>query len=227
MATDAIAAVEPELEPDEPRWSKRVEYYHPPLTVEQFLALPEPDGWHGKRELVDGVVVVMAPVGIPHMLVQHAVDDRWRDAVRANGGPRTGGLVTYDVHYRLVPGRVGLRAPDVAFVGRARYAGSYRVESLPVPPDLAVEVMSKDDTWEDMTTKAHEYLAAGVARVWVLDVYAATRADGDGVPARRFAAEDDGRVEVTVLGPDDLLDARPFLDVVLRLGDLFAAADVP
>ncbi len=62
-----------------------------------------------------------------------------------------------------------VRAPDVSFFSQARLGP----EGLPkgygvIAPDLAVEVVSPNDTAQDVETRVLEMLAAGVKRVWVL-----------------------------------------------------------
>jgi Uma2 family endonuclease len=40
---------------------------------------------------------------------------------------------------------------------------------LPIPPDLAVEVVSPGDSWTEVEETVEEFLTAGVKVVWVLD----------------------------------------------------------
>lgn len=58
--------------------------------------------------------------------------------------------------------------PDVAFVSRARQAEPSDQPYSPVPPDLAVEVLSPSNTPHEMRLKVVNYLAAGSV-VWVVD----------------------------------------------------------
>lgn len=63
------------------------------------------------------------------------------------------------------------RRPDVAFVSSAAWPHGRRVPEVPVwdiVPDLAVEVVSPSITASEVQRKTHEYLAAGVSRVWVV-----------------------------------------------------------
>jgi Uma2 family endonuclease len=62
-----------------------------------------------------------------------------------------------------------VRKPDVAFV---RY-GRFPDEQVPLgyahlAPDLAAEVVSPNDTYEEVSEKIEEYLRAGVRLVWVI-----------------------------------------------------------
>ena len=42
-------------------------------------------------------------------------------------------------------------------------------ESIPIPPDLAIEVVSPSDVHARVVRKALDYLVAGTRLVWVLD----------------------------------------------------------
>ncbi len=63
-----------------------------------------------------------------------------------------------------------LRGPDVAFVSYARMPkGPIPNGPLPCAPDLVIEVRSPSDRIPQLSTKATEYLDAGVTVVIVLD----------------------------------------------------------
>lgn len=77
--------------------------------------------------------------------------------------PSSGGFQGFPDSSRRV------RKPDVAFVRYGRFPG----EQLPpghahLAPDLAVEVVSPNDTYEDVDEKIEEYLRAGVRLVWII-----------------------------------------------------------
>ena len=58
--------------------------------------------------------------------------------------------------------------PDVAFVSTARLDID-EDKTFPIPPDLAIEVISPSDIYLCVTRKALDYLNAGTHIVWVLD----------------------------------------------------------
>lgn len=61
------------------------------------------------------------------------------------------------------------RIPDLAFVSATRIPTEGEPETKwPIPPDLAVEVMSPNDLYERVYAKTLEYLAAGVKQVWLV-----------------------------------------------------------
>ena len=66
--------------------------------------------------------------------------------------------------------RVGERGliPDIAFVSLARIPDEMKKAS-PIPPDLAVEVVSPTDMFDRIVSKAFAYLAAGTQLVWVIE----------------------------------------------------------
>ncbi len=63
------------------------------------------------------------------------------------------------------------RVPDVAFVAAARIPPEGEPETAwPIAPDLAVEVISPNDSWEQVYRKLREYFAAGVREVWLISL---------------------------------------------------------
>jgi Uma2 family endonuclease len=60
--------------------------------------------------------------------------------------------------------------PDLLFVSNERLAMDWQEDApCPVPPELAIEIISPDQTFGSMVEKATDYLTAGVSRVWVVD----------------------------------------------------------
>ncbi len=59
------------------------------------------------------------------------------------------------------------RKPDVSFIAKARMAVVPRGHCK-IAPDLAVEVISPNDTFAEIDIKIDEYLKAGVKLVWVV-----------------------------------------------------------
>ena len=112
---------------------------------------------------------------------------------------------------RLLPEQV--RIPDVSFVSWDQLPGR-AIPTEPIPllaPDLAVEVISKGNTVQEMDRKVQEYFQAGVRLVWY--VY----------PASRSVRVYSGPSEVTGLSVDDVLDGGEVLcGFQLPLAELFA-----
>jgi Uma2 family endonuclease len=67
-----------------------------------------------------------------------------------------------------------VREPDISFYSHARWPRINVGRSLPpVPPDLAVEVVSPGNRAGEISTKIAEYQAIGILLIWV--VYPASR----------------------------------------------------
>ncbi len=63
------------------------------------------------------------------------------------------------------------RMPDVSFLSAARIPeGGETDQKWDVAPDLAVEVISSNETWEKVNDKILEYFDAGVRQVWLISL---------------------------------------------------------
>jgi Uma2 family endonuclease len=73
--------------------------------------------------------------------------------------------------YRCFPATpTSFRKPDVSVVRTDRIAHlPPRTGLVPIPPDLAVEVLSPGDFAYDVGDKIQEYLGAGVGVIWVVE----------------------------------------------------------
>jgi len=149
------------------------------LTAQDLWRLGEGDV---RRELVNGEIIEMVPVGGVHGDVSGRVYRKLASWVDQCGG---GKIVVGDVGFVLNlsndPERV--RAPDVAFIATARLPeGRLPQGYLQGAPDLAVEVLSPSDNPVDVQQKVRDYLEAGARLVWVLAPQAQSatvyRADG-------------------------------------------------
>lgn len=60
-------------------------------------------------------------------------------------------------------------APDVAFISKARQSSLPYHGFNPIPPDLAVEVVSPTDSYVDIARKVRTYLRYGTRLVWVVE----------------------------------------------------------
>lgn len=118
---------------------------------------------------------------------------------------------------RLAPGLV--RIPDVSFIAWDRLPGR-RVPREPIPdlaPDLAIEVISKHNTRQEMERKLQDYFTAGVRLVWY--VYHSPRRE-----VRVYRSP----TEYSVVREDETLDGGEVLpNFRLVLRDLFAEPESP
>jgi Uma2 family endonuclease len=131
------------------------------ITGEELFAL----GDIGSVELIDGRIIPSSPTGGEHGRVESELAARLREFARQH---KLGWVVAGEagIYTRRNPDRV--RGMDVAFVSYARLP-RLPAGFLTVAPELVVEIISPTDRWSAMQTKIEEYLAIGVACVWVVD----------------------------------------------------------
>jgi Uma2 family endonuclease len=121
----------------------------------------------GKRhELIDGIVVEMEPPGADHGIVSLEIGALLREHARRHGLGRTFG----EVGFLLRSNPDWVMAPDAAFVARGRADAVGRpARYWPGAPDLAVEVVSPNDTWSEVEGKAQHWLDGGARAVLIVD----------------------------------------------------------
>ncbi|MEQ8971366.1 MAG: Uma2 family endonuclease [Coleofasciculus sp. C1-SOL-03] len=135
------------------------------LTLEEFLAMPDSDVTH---ELVEGEAVPkMSPkrfharvTGALYTLLNQwcqewgEVNPEWAIALKRRGKD-------------WVP------VPDLTYISYQRLPTDVMEdEPCPVPPELAIEIISQGQRFGTLMEKAADYLKAGVLRVWVVDPHA-------------------------------------------------------
>jgi len=133
-----------------------------PMSLEAFAALPD-DGY--RYEYVKGVATMMSPAGGLH----GDIASRLIYLLGAHLYPREMGRVfDSSTGFKLPNGDV--RAPDVAVILRERLPGGQTpVGFIDIPPDLAVEVISPSERYEDIRQKIAQYLGWGVKAVWIVE----------------------------------------------------------
>jgi len=87
---------------------------------------------------------------------------------------RLGWLLPQDSGFQYDPNSPRkVRKPDAAFIRRERLPESAWSDGYcHVVPDLAVEVVSPNDTFDEVDAKVEEYLRLGVSLVWVVSLQA-------------------------------------------------------
>ncbi len=131
------------------------------VTAEDLLAMGE-----GRRELVAGRVVEMTPAGAEHGIVGTLIAVRLARHVEATG---TGRVLALETGFRISRDPDTVRAPDVAFIAAERLAGVDLRRYFPGAPDLAVEVVSPEDSFREVEAKARMWLEHGARLVWVVE----------------------------------------------------------
>lgn len=61
----------------------------------------------------------------------------------------------------------GVRVADVAWISRGRYKPYLRAFSLPIAPEICVEILSASNSREQMLGKRQLYFAEGAQEVWL------------------------------------------------------------
>ncbi len=167
---------------------------------------------HGPAELIDGFLVEKA-MGFRESLLASLIIHHLLAFVL----PRKLGLVgAPDAIMRVRKNQ--LRLPDVSFITWARLleTDAHKKKVAPFGPDLAVEVLSEDNTQAEMDRKRREFFAAGTRLVWVIDPKArtATVYDDPARPNHAAAVSDTGSLDGgTVLPGFTLSLAELFGDI--------------
>jgi Uma2 family endonuclease len=131
------------------------------LTLEEFLASPLS---HERHELINGKAVPKVSPRRFHSKTQRALLRILEEWGEAQGEIGVEWAVTLERQ-----GKAWVPIPDVLYVFKARLPDDLGDEPCPVPPDLAIEIISPDQTFGEMAEKAADYLLAGVTRVWIVD----------------------------------------------------------
>jgi len=159
------------------------------VTADELLAMPE-DGF--RYELVKGELRQSPLAGAEHGAICVNVILKLGRHIKAHGyglgfGAGTG--------FKLASEPDTVRAPDMAFVRRERIPARGIPETFwPGAPDLAVEVIGPEDTYEEVEEKIEDWLTAGGRAVWVLN------------PKRRSVSVHRSATDVTRLSEADELD---------------------
>ena len=139
--------------------------YPTSMTVEEFEHYPFGE-MHA--ELVRGEPRVMSPAAGGHGVVQGNLSRLLLPFVHER---RLGRVFNDGVGYELVVLPRTVREPDLSFVRADRLppGGIPRRGFLKMAPDLAVEVLSPDETDAELQEKIDDYQAAGTPLIWVID----------------------------------------------------------
>jgi Uma2 family endonuclease len=176
------------------------------LTAQDLERLPD-DGF--RYELVRGQLRKMAPAAEQHGRITGTLTVSLGQHVLAHG---LGAIYAAETGFLLSSDPDTVRAPDVAFISRARLEAIGPVEGYwSGAPDLAVEVISPGDTYAEVEEKVVDWLQAGTRLVVVVN------------PRQRLVTIYRSLAEVLVLTPRDTLDGE---DVVpgwtLKIAELFS-----
>jgi Uma2 family endonuclease len=159
------------------------------VTAGELLRFAD-DGY--RYELVRGGVRRMNPSGARHGVLAARVAELLGAHVRPQG---LGEVMGAETGFVLASDPDTVRAPDAAFVTRERIKRTGLTEGFfPGAPDLAVEVISPNDSYTEVEEKALAWLAAGSRMVLVVD------------PRRRSVTVYRSPADIRVLAGEEAID---------------------
>lgn len=176
------------------------------VTADELLYMPD-DGF--RYELVQGELRQMTPAGNVHGRVVMNFGISLGSYIKEHN---IGVVYAAETGFKLATNPDTVRAPDVAFVSRARVEAVGEVEGFwPGAPDLAVEVISPGDGYADVEEKVFDWLDAGTKMVVVVN------------PRQRSATAYRSQTDIIALTEADVLngaDVVPGFELAVR--DIFA-----
>ncbi len=177
-----------------------------PVTVEEFYELAF-EGFRG--ELVRGELKETMPTSILHGIIAGRIAIILGIFVLQN---KLGEVLTAETGFRLFVDEKTVRVPDVSFLSNEKLAEIKNVNKFyDGTPDLAVEVISPSETYNDVQGKLEDYLSAGVKMVWII------RPENKTVTTYRTLSD------FKILREDDELTGEDFLpNFKCNLTDIFA-----
>src|SRR5688572_30766454 len=134
------------------------------MTAEELLRLPDNNMRH---ELIDGKLHEWPLNGGQHGYVSGRVAHQLGRFFERHSGVG-GSLFAGGTGFWLTHDPDTVRAPDVAFVSESRVSRALIPGYPELAPDLVVEVVSPNDTADELRIKVEQWLRAGSLLVWVL-----------------------------------------------------------
>jgi Uma2 family endonuclease len=170
------------------------------ITIEEFERLP--DALALNHELVDGELVDVSDRTLSHNLLRGLLVSMLLFYVEDHKLGRVISEQDYDFDGNA-------HGPDVTFfcLDKVKLCNDkLRVQRF--VPDLAIEIVSRDDTFEKVVGKAHRYRECGTKEVFILSI--------DSREAYVYSANGN-----MILGENGLFESSLIPGFSIRLGDLF------
>jgi Uma2 family endonuclease len=171
-----------------------------PLTIDDFERLP--DELAHNHELVDGELVEVSGNTLIHNRLRDAFISLLREYVKKNALGEIVSEQEFDFGGNV-------HGPDVTFYGPDKLTlceAERRVQRF--VPDLAIEIVSDNDTFRNLVKKADRYRKCGTKEVWIID------------PDSRAAFRYSDALN-TILREDGVFQSSLIPGFSIRLGDLF------
>lgn len=177
------------------------------VTAEELERMPD-DGF--RYDLIAGELIKQMPAGLEHGALAAVIAWILNNFVI----PRELGLVVgAETGFLLARNPDHVLGPDVAFIRADRLPSSEEAwkKYLPLPPDLAVEIVSPSDRAKTIRDKVIDYLDHGVRLLWVVH------------PTRRTVTVWTAERITRVLREDEELDGGDVLPgFSVRVGEIFS-----
>jgi Uma2 family endonuclease len=132
-------------------------------TDEEFMSLPD-DG--NRYEVVDGELIVMANSGMEHGHLAQLLGYFLTGFVLTH---KLGVTCDSSTAFKMKEGNK--RSPDLSFIAKDRLQGLKRLPKgfFEGSPDLAIEIISPNNTFEEIHNKLVEYFENGTRLSWVIN----------------------------------------------------------
>lgn len=175
------------------------------ITADELLRMKD-DGF--RYELVRGKLIKRSPAGHQHGRITLNFTMPLDQFVRAN---QLGAVYAAGTGFKLSEDPDVVRAPDAAFIQRERVEAVDKTEGFwPGAPDLAAEVISPDDTYDEIQDKIVDWFDAGTPLVVVVN------------PSTQTVALYHSRSDIRILTTSDVLDGGEVVPTwTLSVRDIF------
>ncbi len=171
------------------------------LTIQDYERLPQAIARN--HELVDGKLVEAPGRTLQHNLVRDYLIELLHPYVRE----RLLGIVVGSQGFDFDGNAY---APDLSFIKESkRPLLNKRLRVQRFVPDLAIEIVSTNDTFEKLVKKAQRYRACGTAEVWIFSVEV----------REVFLYSERGRA---ILDENEEFRPEPIPGFAIRIADLFS-----
>lgn len=160
-------------------------------------------------EVVDGQIVEKPPMGS----LQEFTASRLQALLGYFVYQNKLGHALVETLFDFGPKLKNKRRPDLAFLSAKRWPLDRPISEgngAPVVPDIAIEVISPSNRWDDVLDKLAEYFRVGVERVWVIS------------PRHRQIQIFDDVNTIRILGETDVLTDDLIPGFELNLSELFS-----
>ena len=171
------------------------------ITVTEFLAYAEhQDNSDRKLELINGVMVEEMSPGFKH----GNLGLKLISPIQIFAREHNLGEVSSEVDHYTKTDDFNSRRPDFEFISKARLSEIVdENKAVPFMPDLAIEIKSPGNTYEELRQKAAYYLQNGCRMVWLL------------YPVKEqiaaYTLDKDGKPELKLYGKQDILEGGDVL----------------